>query len=154
MYAFPKLQYALPSPTLQSKETQKVKLWSKIYYPECRLCSQCGGAKRRRKFPVESVQRRPILCLQSQILCGTICDWLHDLTFVLTCVQRVLLVTNFRIMFVTGHIRWTEVRPIVKSCSQSKTIPQKSEKSKYRIGCRCKDSTGSFLLLFTPPHWL
>ena len=57
-------------------------------------------------------------------ICGTVWDWLHDLTVVLTCVQRVLLVTNFRIMFVTRKIRWKQLRTIVKSCSQSQTVPQ------------------------------
>ena len=35
------------------------------------------------------------------------CLSLHDLTFVLTCVQRVLLVTNFGIMF--SHLLTTNV---------------------------------------------
>ena len=70
----------------------------------CRLYSQCGGAKRRRKLPVESAQRRPILCFEFSDFCGTFWEWLHDLTFVLSCVQRVLREKNFGIMFVTRKI--------------------------------------------------
>ena len=36
------------------------------------------------------------------IFCGTVWDWLNELTVVLTCVQRILRVTNFVLKFVTS----------------------------------------------------
>ena len=38
-------------------------------------------------------------------VCGTVWDWLHDLTIVLCCVQRILCVTNIILTFVTHKVR-------------------------------------------------
>ena len=76
---------------------------------------------------------------------------LHDSIIVLTCVQRVLLVTNFGIFFYTQNaLNKTEnnnhiVQPIPG-------VPTKSKNSKHKIDCHCADSIGSLLLLFAPPH--
>ena len=55
--------------------------------------------------------------------CGTVYDRLHELTDVLTCVQCILLVTDIIQTFFTLKTRWTQVRTLVKSCSQSQTVP-------------------------------
>ena len=56
--------------------------------------------------------------------CGTVFDWLHDLTVVLTCVQHILHGTNITPKFVTSETRGVQLRIKVKSCSQSQMVPQ------------------------------
>ena len=82
------LQYFAFSSFLACVQTlQSVRRNKKEKKAPCRVCATGTNSM----FPVLRI-------------CGTICDWLHDLTFFLTCAQHLLLVTNFRIMFVTRKI--------------------------------------------------
>ena len=56
--------------------------------------------------------------------CGTIWDWLHDLTNVPTCIQRSLRVTNIIPKSVTSETCEAQVRTKVNSCSQSQMVAQ------------------------------
>ena len=74
----------------------------------------------RGKLPVASAQRRPILCFEFSHFVepsGIGCT-------ILTCVQRIFCVAKIIPKFVTSRARWTQLRTIVKSCSQSQTVPQ------------------------------
>ena len=56
-------------------------------------------------LPVESAQRRPIVCFEFSDFVEQ-SDWLHDLTFVLSCVQLVLLARNIGMIFL--HAKYAE----------------------------------------------
>ena len=69
---------------------------------------------------------------------------MHDLNIILTHVQPILRVTNIIPNFFSSRTRSTQERTKVISCSQSQTVPQKSENSKHKIGPVAQTLQGAF----------